>query len=92
MQHMRENLEWVVRKAGLIITALRSNREGAIDVDEDNVRDNIGEIIILAENHDGGLAGTLAYGHRTNWFSAEFSMFPMLAMVAWSKDYYPFPV
>jgi hypothetical protein len=89
---MRENLEWVVRKAGLIITALRSNREGAIDVDEDNVRDNIGEIIILAENHDGGLAGTLAYGHRTNWFSAEFSMFPMLAMVAWSKDYYPFPV
>jgi hypothetical protein len=53
---MRENLEWVVRRAGLTITALCSNREGAIDVDEDNVRDNIGEIIILAENHDGGLA------------------------------------
>ena len=43
MQHMRENLEWVVRRAGSTITALRSNREGAIDVDADNVHDNIGE-------------------------------------------------
>jgi hypothetical protein len=43
MQHMLENLEWVVRRAGSTITALRSNREGAIDVDADNVHDNIGE-------------------------------------------------
>lgn len=43
MQDMRQNLEWVVRRAESTITARRSNGEVAIDVDRHDVHDNIGQ-------------------------------------------------